>query len=200
MTAEKCQGIGCFPPTLRALLEAELAAGNTVLEVGFGSPAPPVGAFARLARPVATRPRAPTAEIGFHDRQSPLWSGEWTDARRHFFVLEPPSLPSTMPDMDAIRRAANPPPPAPRAGPPHLTVEIDRRGEMLTCREGDRVATIICTFGPEPRLVPRTLEGWWVPAESRSVPIAPEERARLVARIAEHCRRHLGMHGLAIED
>ena len=69
--------------------------------------------------------------------------------------------------------------------PPH-TLELDLRGEMLTWREADRVATIICTFGGDPCLVPRTLDGWWYPRERRSVPMTPAERAALVERIADH--------------
>ncbi|MBR0672852.1 hypothetical protein [Neoroseomonas soli] len=199
MTAKDGQGIDAFPPALRALLEAELAAGNTILEVGHGSPAPPVGAWVRLAKRVATRPRAASPEIGFHDRRSSLWSGEWTDPRRFFFVLEPPGPSPPAPDMDALRRAAAPPAALRPPRPAPLAIEVDRRGEMLTCREDGRVATIICTFSGGPRLLPRTLEGWWIPAERRSDPIAPADRAALVGRIVEHCRR-LGMAGLTIED
>ncbi len=200
VSAKEGQGIDVFPPALRALLHAELAAGNAIVEMGQGSsPAPAVGAWARLARPVTTRPRAATPELGFHDRQSSLWSGEWTDPQRVFFLLEPPAPPPAMPDMDAIRRAAQPVAVPPSAAPQRLTITVDHRGEMLTCREGDRIATIICTFSGAPRLVPRTLEGWWIPAEHRSEPIAPEERATLVARIADHCRG-LGMADLTIED
>lgn len=199
MTVKDGQGIDAFPPALRALLEAELAAGNTILELGHGSPAPPVGAWARLAQPVTTRPRAASPGIGFHDRRSSLWSGEWTDARRFFFVLEPPGPPPPTPDMDAIRRAAAPAEALRPPERPPLVIEVDRRGEMLTCREGDRVATVICTFAGPPRLLPRTLDGWWISAVRRSEPIPPEERAALVARIAEHCHR-LGMADLTIED
>lgn len=199
MTAEKRQGIDAFPPELRSLLEAEIAAGNAIVETGQGSPAPPIGTWTRLARQVTTRPRAATPELGFRDRRSSLWSGEWTDPRGFFFVLEPPEPPPPAPDMDAIRRAAQPASAPPPATPQRLAITVDHRGEMLTCREGGRVATIICTFSGAPRLVPRTLEGWWIPAEGRSEPIVPEERASLVARIAEQCRR-LGMTDLIIED
>jgi hypothetical protein len=83
--------------------------------------------------------------------------------------------------------------------PQDLVIEVDRRGEMLTCREGDRVATVICTFGARPCLVPRTLEGWWLPREKRSLPLSPEAREALIARIVEHCRHRLGMPDLVIE-
>jgi hypothetical protein len=89
-------------------------------------------------------------------------------------------------------------PPHPGLPPPY-TLELDLRGEMLTWREAERVATIICTFGGDPCLVPRTLEGWWYPRERRSVPMTPEERTALLGRIAAHCRQVFGMSRLTIE-
>jgi hypothetical protein len=80
-----------------------------------------------------------------------------------------------------------------------FTIEIDRRGEMLTIREGGRIATIICTFGGRPCLLPRTLDAWWLPAEKRGIALSPEERDALVARIAAHCRGRLGMADLVLE-
>jgi hypothetical protein len=80
-----------------------------------------------------------------------------------------------------------------------FTIEIDHRGEMLTIREAGRVATIICTFGARPCLVPRTLDAWWLPAEKRSIALSPEQREALVALIAEHCRGRLGLNDLVLE-
>src|SRR5690606_38491703 len=40
-----------LPEALRALLEAELAVGNAVVEVGHSFPAPPAGVYVKLARP-----------------------------------------------------------------------------------------------------------------------------------------------------
>jgi hypothetical protein len=94
-----------FPPALRALLDAELAAGNAIAEVGASFPAPPAGAYVKLTRPITTRPRVKTAEIDFYDRNSSIYSGEWTDAKRFFFILEPPHPPEPEVDMDAVRDA-----------------------------------------------------------------------------------------------
>jgi hypothetical protein len=80
-----------------------------------------------------------------------------------------------------------------------LVIEVDHRGEMLTIREDGRVATIICTFGAAPCLVPRTLDAWWLPAEKRRIALSAEDRAALVARIAAHCRGRLGMADLVLE-
>ncbi|MBK8978317.1 MAG: hypothetical protein IPM29_20635 [Planctomycetes bacterium] len=97
--------IDALPRPLRDLLEAELAAGNAVAEVGHGYPAPPVGCYVRLARPVTTRPRASGDGIVFCERTGSSHAGEFADAQRHFFVLEPPRPSPPEPDMDAIRAA-----------------------------------------------------------------------------------------------
>jgi hypothetical protein len=96
-----------FPAALRQLLEAELAAGNAITEVGHGFPAVPCGAYIILARPVTTRPREDGAGLSFYDRNGSTYSGEFTDEKRHFFVLEPPHPPEPEPDIDAIRAARN---------------------------------------------------------------------------------------------
>jgi hypothetical protein len=94
-----------FPPVLRALLDAELAAGNEVIDIGHGFPAPPAGAYIRLAKPLISRARASGGGIDYYDRGGSTYSGEITDAKRFFFLLEPPHPPEPEPDMDAIRAA-----------------------------------------------------------------------------------------------
>ena len=97
--------LAAMPAALRALLDAELGAGNQILEVGHSFPAPPVGAYFLLANPVSTRARASGEGIVFYDRNNSSYAGEFTDERRHFFVLEAPLAPPEEPDMDAIRDA-----------------------------------------------------------------------------------------------
>lgn len=115
-----------FPAALRELVEAELAAGNEIAAIDSGFPAAPVGCNVRLTKLVSTRPRVKTAAVDFYERNMPDYSGEYTDAKRHFFVLEPPLPPPPPPDMDAIRaglalggaaamRAPSPAAPAPKA-------------------------------------------------------------------------------------
>lgn len=94
-----------MPGVLRELLDAELAAGNEIVEVGHSFPAPPVGAYFKLAREVTTRDHADGGGISYRDRNSSIYSGEFTDAKRFFFILEPPRPEVPEPDMDAIRRA-----------------------------------------------------------------------------------------------
>ncbi len=95
-----------FPAVLRELVEAEVAAGNAVIEFGHGFPAPPVGAYIKLAGPLRTRPRASTPEIAFYERNMPSYNGELHDERRHYFVLEAPVPEPPEPERPAPRAAA----------------------------------------------------------------------------------------------
>lgn len=109
MSPEERDAVGSMPAPLRELVEAELAAGNAIVEVGCSFPAPPAGCFLKLARPVTTRPRASSEGVEFYARNSSLYSGEFADAKRWYFVLEPPLPEPAEPDMDAIRAAVNTP-------------------------------------------------------------------------------------------
>ncbi|MBL9167777.1 MAG: hypothetical protein JNN07_08550 [Verrucomicrobiales bacterium] len=95
--------IAGFPLELRELIAAELQAGNEIVELASCFPAPPAGAYVKLAKPVTTHSRNSTPKLRFYDRNSSSYSGEFTDATRFFFVLEPPHPPQPPPDMDAIR-------------------------------------------------------------------------------------------------
>jgi hypothetical protein len=81
--------IESMPQALQSLVEAELSVGNEIVEVGHSFPAPPVGCYVKLARPVSTRPRASSEGIDFFGRNSSIYSGEFADPKRHFFVIEP---------------------------------------------------------------------------------------------------------------
>lgn len=100
---DELSALAAFPPALRELVAAELAAGNEILEVSSTFPAPPAGAYAKLARAVTTRERASTPGVSFYERNSSSYSGEFADERRFYFVLEPPRPPEPEPDMNAIR-------------------------------------------------------------------------------------------------
>lgn len=105
LPAEYAAAVAQFPPVLRTLIEAELAVGNTIEELGSGFPAPPVGAYVKLANKVSTQSRASSAGLSFYERNGSTYSGEFTDERRFYFVLEPANPPEPEPDMDAIRKA-----------------------------------------------------------------------------------------------
>jgi hypothetical protein len=100
---EWAKEIARFPVVLRELVEAELAAGNGIEEVGHSFPAAPCGAYVKLTREVSTRPRVATPELKFYDRDGSSYSGEFSDLQRHFFVLEPAHPPKPPPDYAAIR-------------------------------------------------------------------------------------------------
>jgi hypothetical protein len=108
LTSEQQKELAQFPVVLRALVEAELAAGNSIVEVGHSFPAPPAGAYFKLANKISTRPRASGAGIDFYDRNGSSHSGEFADTKRFHFVLEPPNPPPPEPDMDAIRKSYEP--------------------------------------------------------------------------------------------
>lgn len=112
LTAEQHAELSRFPLVLRELLLAEVAIGNSIVEVGHSFPAPPVGCYIKLANQVSTRPRDSGDGIDFYDRNSSIYSGEFTDAKRFFFILEPPNPPPPEPDMDAIRKSHEPHPDA----------------------------------------------------------------------------------------
>ncbi len=95
--------IAAFPAPLRKLIEAELKAGNAIVELSSCFPAPPAGAYVKLAKPVSTRARKTSRAITYYDRNASGYSGEFTDAERFYFVLEPPRPPEPPPDMNALR-------------------------------------------------------------------------------------------------
>ena len=73
--------IAAFPPALRELNEAELRAGNAIIEIGARQPAPMCGSCARLAREVTTRPRADSPGKASFERCGSGHSGESTTSR-----------------------------------------------------------------------------------------------------------------------
>lgn len=108
--AEFAKEFASFPAALRRLVEAELAAGNTIAAIEHGFPAAPCGASVKLAQAVKEERRKSGDGFTFYARNNSSYSGEFTTADRHFFVLEPPLPPEPEPDMDAIRKAHEPKP------------------------------------------------------------------------------------------
>jgi len=98
-----------LPDALRAVVEAELAAGNEVAEVVSGHPVPPAGAGIRLMRPLNV-PLSSSA-AGIQPCRFPAWDGSsgYSDEAKHNFVLGPPEAPSDPPHMAEVRHAANRP-------------------------------------------------------------------------------------------
>ncbi len=165
-----------LPPALRYVLDAELAAGNTIAEISNGFPAPPVG-FCVMLGEMFRAAEETRAGLDWRRRYSSTSSGELTGADRRWFILTPPDpADAAYPDMNAIRaeleraQAAadaemyrkqaleQPTPPwfwmvthpeLPERKHPAsklYTIQIDHRGEMITYLEPTRSATVICTF------------------------------------------------------
>ena len=109
--AEYTNAVDQFPVALQQLIKAELAAGNSIVEIRSGSPAPRAGACLKLAKQLLSRPRASDKEIQYYLRnngsydgkRSGRYNGEITDAKQCFFILEPTLSPEDYPDMNAIR-------------------------------------------------------------------------------------------------
>ena len=79
-----------LPQALKSLLDAELAAGNKITDIGHSYPAPPLGAYIKLARTLSTRPDDLKGELTFREHDNSLFSREYTDNNRRFFILTPP--------------------------------------------------------------------------------------------------------------
>lgn len=103
--------IAMLPAPLRALVEAELEAGNEVAELLHGFPGVPAGAGVRLARPISlsARPISP-ASAGVRLCRFPGWDGSvgFSDEAGHSFVLGPRAAPPEPSTPDAVREAAGP--------------------------------------------------------------------------------------------
>lgn len=83
-----------LPTTVAKLLRDELAAGNAVLSIESGHPAPPVGVLVILAAPVHTLRGVSPAELVARELVRRDWPGRprptgWTDTRGHCWLLEP---------------------------------------------------------------------------------------------------------------
>jgi len=106
------QQLAEFPAPLRALVEAELQDGNSIVAIENGFPAAPCGASVKLAKAIGPERRRSVGEVVFYARNNSSYAGEFTTEQRHFFVLEPPLPTEPYPDMDAIRRSLEPKPDA----------------------------------------------------------------------------------------
>ncbi len=194
VTAEHGRILVRFPPALKALVEAELAAGNTIVDAGAGHPAPPAGDMIKLAHDLRTR--IPNANDGLsaHARNTSTHHTEITDADRFFFILTAAHPPPPPPDMDAIRNARNYSPPPPVAPVVHAPgkVEMDYRGEMLIYHETERRTDIIWTWSRGNHYYRSSLTHWWYPAERRSVPLTEEEKEAVLAKFIAYGHAHIG--------
>lgn len=90
------QEFNSFPAVLQRLVLAEVEAGNSIAELFHGFPAAPCGACIRLTRPISSRTHGEAGELLFYDRDNSAYSGEFSDAQRHYFVLGPPRPPVTI--------------------------------------------------------------------------------------------------------
>lgn len=86
--------LAALPPALGTLLRAELDAGNAVIAIESGFPAPPAGVRVMLARKVGSVDAGDSAAIEALGLQRRAWPAAlremgWSDARGHCWLLEP---------------------------------------------------------------------------------------------------------------
>jgi hypothetical protein len=188
-----------LPPELRAVLEAELAAGNTIAEVGHDHPAAPVGAWLKMARTFSTKPDAVPKGVKFRRRNSSLWSGEYSDANGFFFLLDP-GLPYEEPmplhefyrrreaqEREALAQCDHTP-----VTNPGYTVERDWRGETACYIEPDRRVTLFSAWHGGAVGHVAHISGQWEYKDRPHADMTPQEQAEVLQRVIDFIRRHDG--------
>lgn len=183
-----------FPLRLKALVLAELEAGNFIIEAGAGHPAPPAGDMIKLGHDLITRANDAADDLHCQERYSSTHHQEISDEERFFWILTAPLPPPSEPDMNTIREHANF---SQQAGPiversfPPGTVEMDVRGEMLILHEANRRTDIIWTWNRGNQLYRSSLSPWWYPTERRSEPMNEEEKERVIDRFMAYARANI---------
>jgi hypothetical protein len=194
ITYEHYRILDRFPPALKALVEAEIAAGNTIIDAGAGHPAPPAGHMIKLAHDLRTRTTDVNDGLSVYPRNTSTHHTEITDADRFFFILTAAHPPPPLPDMNAIRDARNYSP-LPLVTPVvHApgSIEMDYRGEMLIYHEAGRSTDIVWTWNRGNHYYRSSLTHWWYPAERRSVPFTDEEKETVLAKFIGYQHTHIG--------
>jgi len=178
-----------FPLKLKRLVEAELVAGNSILEYGGGHPAPPAGGMIKLAKDLQTDL---PSDLSTYARNTSLYHTEITDGDRRYWILTAPHPPPPPVDMDVIRAKHAPLAPA---SPPrvHLpgTIQLDIRGEMLIYRDELRKTDIVWTWSNGNRIYPSTLSPWWHLLENRTIVMTEEERTEVLQRFIDFARLNI---------
>ncbi len=122
-------------PSLRSLLDDELAAGNRIKRVIHEPPALDGGVCVMLVKPITTRPRETSEGLTFWKESSSEYSCSFTDSAGRDFILEAPlEKDGAYPDMDAIREEANHPyplPVPPKPDPKNQTIVERFRSAMV---------------------------------------------------------------------
>ncbi len=186
--------VDLFPAALKALIEAELAAGNRIVHAGAGHPAPPVAEQVMFAEELKTREKNAKDGLRFHERESSSHHQEITDDHGLFWILTAPLPPPPLPDMNTIRDRANFSP-EPVHGVMRVfardEVEMDVRGEMLVLHEEGRRTDIIWTWNKGNYLYRSSLSPWWYIEQRRSEPMSEEEKERVLERFMAYGRAHI---------
>ncbi len=188
-------------PALKTLLDRQLAAGQRILWVGGAHPAPPIGSNIMLSGQVDAELPLP-AGVRRRDRNSSLYSAEFTDADERYFLLTPALPPPPYPDMDAIRAAHEGPAFVEPARPTfflpgELTVDI--RGEELIFSRGGRRCSVQWFYTRGHEIHRSTLSDWFDPETRRTIPMTPAEADEVFQTIVAHARIKLGTSQITIQ-
>ncbi|RYG67247.1 hypothetical protein EON77_16665, partial [bacterium] len=113
-------------------------------------------------------------------------------------------MPSEPPPRPSPR--ANRPPPLPAASPARrlstastsglsdvYEIESEMRGETIHYVESTRRASMQFFWTRGYQIHADTITSWWYPAQKRSVPVTPQERIDIVARVVEYASRVQGV-------
>ncbi len=190
-----------FPPALRALLDRELALGNTIASAGGGFPAPPIGEQVMLVEGLRSEPAA-LEGLRVRVRASSLNHLEITDDAGDFFILTPPIPPPPLPSMDEIRARRQPlPMPEPRPVPTSgESLEVDIRGEELVYHRDGRTCSVTWTYTRGHHVYRSSLTEWTGPARGERTPLLDEEREQVLARILALAASRHGITRVVLED
>jgi hypothetical protein len=194
-----------LPAELRAALDAELDAGNTIADTGTGFPAAPAGCWIKLSGPFRTTANVPDG-TRYYARGTPQYAEEMHDARRHFFLLSPPvaeeSAParkSRKPRVKRTLKAASESESESSRNPParRWWIEIDGRGETITYRETQRWAEIFWGSMTSGDIERSSLRGWLT--DGPVVPMTSAEEDLVIERILEAGRSEHGLN-ISVRD
>ena len=134
------EAVGLLSPSLRSLLDAELAAGNRIKRVQPGDPAPSDGVCVMLAKPVSTRARASGNVLTFWLESSSEYKASFTDQDARTFILEAPlESDGAYPDMDEILEEANHGSAVSVDSPPRAPIDMSNWSIVDQFRAGMRV-------------------------------------------------------------
>jgi len=197
-----------LPSSLQWVVTRELEAGNTIADVGHCFPAAPIGVYVKMHRPLALPDHRLPADARYAERPAGSdWLREYTDEKRHSFVIDtsPPYAPG--PSRATPTEAAL----SVKKKPAQVVVltagasrnpfvnfadtyscRLDFRGETLFYEEADRLADMQCFWTKGYFIEAGTIQCWQY-QDGRSVPVTDDERLEIVRRVVVYAKKIQGV-------